>query len=1653
MSDDEGGSFEQHLELMQRLMQAQAAEGGADAADLPQMLAMMRGMGGGGDGGGPRGRARQQMGRILRQISNDMDDSDQYQGLLELCNQLNMATEDTLAAIRPDVFVGPLVSCLSKEYNPELMLLAARCMTYMTDAIPATILVLSGTSAVDVLLDRLRSIVDIELAEQCITCIEKIANDAPGLVLGKGGISALICFVDFFNIAVQRRAWGTVSQMCRRFKAEHFDSVVTVLPNIQQAISHDDAKIAEHALTLLNRIIHVIYRDTEKVAQLFGDMGVAVVEIVSKGTGDAVFVAALQLLSSVVTTSPLIANSLIEVGLVQHLLNVMEAAGVAGETGSPSPFQRTQTPQQQTSPQSGVDSSPGVGMLGELPSTPPSLTPPRGTSGRDVGSGRKRPITPDMLKDVCAVLTALLPKIREGHLQFIPALLALQSSGHLSDTASGRVAATDDDDAQEEAEEDEEEDEEEGRATRDDLNDMVAEGVIVIETNQRHARCVDGRHHCDYCGTSRLKQGNWFRCNQCPDFDACLQCLVEHGEAHVAEHRSSESGDAETPPHTFTDMADVRASVTNVMTKRIVAEAAGPASPTACARLQSFQEAPYLLQRVAEALPNVVRLRLDSEHPKVQLYCAMFIMRAVHFATADDLRRVLVDAPLCEAIVVALNERDLPSQIAMVHVARQLMIKLPDVYSALLMREGVTNALLTLKASVSTADAKKFSQMPLAEACALPAGWAAILCNESAELLAMFPSLTDASRTALWDDVCMKLQTGAFISAFGLLADNIGSASTFEIMNSTLLHDLRLALQKASVPVSAVVQLVSALSASQVGDGGDGSPLSQTESLSATAGLSDFDLAAGSHASHQSSSLTKFVRLLQSAVSQMETFKPPQFTHVSGVNTQIRLTLTPHHPQKFQQELAEARSASQKSKKKGSAPTSPTSPLCATPPTEGRSAQVSIEPLARMTSVIDFIRGKLLPGSRPQPTAAPSQSAGGDTEDETEEIFPPTPSDETAASMPKRARSSPVDNSTATQAIFLRIGRYVVPNTMSMLQAMQRFVRSTSSPGDSQSLGRVDRNLPPEIRQLLLSSASAPSVVIHYSTVPFGNEMVHPDTCSERSPGQRAAKDPIRLHFPKPSEGIAGMETEGGATVLEALFEPFHNSKHFLTPALEDALSLLGVLHHAVQSWVDISSAPQASSEVHGPTTNLGEFVNAKLNNKAMRHCATLLLAGQHANTWAVALALDCNYLFSPSTRRFLFEIAFFGAARSLVRMQEYLAESGAEVAAENSRRQHRLYRQKKRVWRDRALECALEVLQRPAQGAAGNAVLEFEFYNEEGSGLGPTLEFYTLVGDALRERRLNLWRAANETPTDTHCDAAAGLYPRPLPPDHPDSATMRKYFRFIGRYIARAFLDRRIPNLRLARPLVKLLRGDDIGIDQMRLVSPSVHKVLEQLVALSQVAAGDTAAAAQAVADLCLTFVAPGSDDIELTEGGADTPVTSENAMEYVCLVSEFVLKTGVEPLVHELREGFQELVSLQSLRMLTVDELQVLIDGHTQAVTLAEFETHCHADHGFTMSSPPVRWLFEVLAEMDIGMQRRFVQFLTGSPYLPVGGLANLRPRLTVVRKTSTDQNIREVDQLPSAMTCQNYLKLPQYDTKEQLKAKLTQAVLEGGGVFLFT
>jgi len=176
---------------------------------------------------------------------------------------------------------------------------------------------------------------------------------------------------------------------------------------------------------------------------------------------------------------------------------------------------------------------------------------------------------------------------------------------------------------------------------------------------------------------------------------------------------------------------------------------------------------------------------------------------------------------------------------------------------------------------------------------------------------------------------------------------------------------------------------------------------------------------------------------------------------------------------------------------------------------------------------------------------------------------------------------------------------------------------------------------------------------------------------------------------------------------------------------------------------------------------------------------------------------------------------------------------------------------------------------------------------------------------------------------------------------------------------------------------------------------------------------------------------------------------VTSDNIDEYIAFVIDAVMGKGVQAQAKALREGFSKVFPIKDLATFTVDELVMLFGNSDEDWSEETLGEALKADHGFTADSKAIQHLIEIMAGYDPVTRRSYLQFITGSPKLPIGGFRGLNPPLTVVRKPH-EPPLTADDYLPSVMTCVNYLKLPDYSSKEVMKQKLRTAMMEGTGSF---
>lgn len=524
---------------------------------------------------------------------------------------------------------------------------------------------------------------------------------------------------------------------------------------------------------------------------------------------------------------------------------------------------------------------------------------------------------------------------------------------------------------------------------------------------------------------------------------------------------------------------------------------------------------------------------------------------------------------------------------------------------------------------------------------------------------------------------------------------------------------------------------------------------------------------------------------------------------------------------------------------------------------------------------------------------------------------------------------------------------------------------------------------------------------------------------------------------------------------------------------------LLWLLNSLSQGWRCLFDSTEQPEGNQGALLPQSTFLNRKLNAKLTRQLQDpLALCSRSLPPWCAKLTSTFSFLISFEARRLFLHSTAFGLSRALQRLQSQTQDATSNASSSSSDfRVGRLPRQKVRISRSRVLDSALKVME---LYAGHKALLEVEYFNEVGTGLGPTLEFYTLVSRELQRTELGLWRHESGGPPpqegqdgkpQQYVHAPAGLFPAVAKQDQEGGGVPPRtlqLFTFMGRFVAKALLDNRLVDLPFSAPLMRAMLGARLGLSDLQELSPQVAASLGQLQQLSErraeILRGGGSAAEQKqqvqaltlqgcpVSDLGLDFTLPGEPNVELCEGGAERDVGIDDLEEYVQAVLNLVLRDGVRAQVEAFRKGFSEVLPVHHLRAFTPEELDVLFNGSREAWERDAIVESLKFDHGYTRSSGAVGFLLGIMCEFTDAERRQFLKFVTGSPRLPVGGLSRMVPRLTIVKKSPESGNSPDA-YLPSVMTCANYLKLPDYSSKEVMRERLLTAINEGQGCFLLS
>lgn len=174
----------------------------------------------------------------------------------------------------------------------------------------------------------------------------------------------------------------------------------------------------------------------------------------------------------------------------------------------------------------------------------------------------------------------------------------------------------------------------------------------------------------------------------------------------------------------------------------------------------------------------------------------------------------------------------------------------------------------------------------------------------------------------------------------------------------------------------------------------------------------------------------------------------------------------------------------------------------------------------------------------------------------------------------------------------------------------------------------------------------------------------------------------------------------------------------------------------------------------------------------------------------------------------------------------------------------------------------------------------------------------------------------------------------------------------------------------------------------------------------------------------------------IDLIENGRNIPVDDSNKKLYIKLYINYKFKKMVQKKTQAFLKGLSELIPTKWLKLFNAHELKTLISGNDKCFDVDDLRRNVVYGGGYNANSETVLNLFHILKTFSPKEKSLFLMFVTSCSRSPLLGFQELHPKFCIYR-------VVDHTRLPTASTCVNLLKLPDYASREILHRNLLTAI----------
>ncbi len=259
------------------------------------------------------------------------------------------------------------------------------------------------------------------------------------------------------------------------------------------------------------------------------------------------------------------------------------------------------------------------------------------------------------------------------------------------------------------------------------------------------------------------------------------------------------------------------------------------------------------------------------------------------------------------------------------------------------------------------------------------------------------------------------------------------------------------------------------------------------------------------------------------------------------------------------------------------------------------------------------------------------------------------------------------------------------------------------------------------------------------------------------------------------------------------------------------------------------------------------------------------------------------------------------------------------------------------------------------------------------------------------------------------------------------------EHFAFLGRILGKALFEGILVEPQFAPFFLNKVLGRTNYVDDLQSYDNKFYQSLLQLKGLEN------------VEDAGLTFnvTTDGSFGnhkvIDLIPNGRDILVTNQNVIQYVHSMAHYKLNVQISQQSKAFLLGFRDLIPAEFIRMFNQNEMQMLIGGSENSFDVVDMAKHTKYATGYHVSQPYIQEFWKTIDSFSNEDRALLLKFWTSCSRPPLQGFKHLYPLLCIQKVPIGNDDER----LPTASTCMNLLKLPNYSTSKVMKEKLLLSI----------